>query len=65
MKINESRKSTHSVMNNSGFGGVLFKDGNSEIFIPQQFIFKNGKLKKYAKKLIADAQLNVEHRKVV
>lgn len=48
MKINQSRKSTVSIMSNPHFGGVLLKKGNAELFIPNEMINKKGKLKKYA-----------------
>lgn len=65
MKINESRKSTHSIMNNAGFGGVLFKQDNVELYIPTEFIFKNGKLKKYGLKMLAEAKAKSKYNKAM
>lgn len=62
MKINESRKSTHSIMGHQGFGGVLLKQNDVELYIPNEFLFKNGKLKKYAKN--AWNQHKAKHTKV-
>jgi hypothetical protein len=50
MKINQSRKSTKSIMANQGFGGVLLKEDGIELYIPANWIFKDGRLKKYAQK---------------
>ena len=50
MNICQSRKSTHSIMNNQGFEGVtIIKDG-TEMYIPKEWITQKGKIKKYALK---------------
>lgn len=63
MKINESRKSTESIMANRHFGGMTLKQGNVSMYVPETWINKNGTLKRYAKKvwdeLIADNRKNV------
>ena len=46
MKINESRKSTHSIMNNAKFGEVTIRSGNLSLTIPKNYLFKNGRIKK-------------------
>jgi hypothetical protein len=50
MKINQSRKSTRSIMANQRFGGVLLKEDDVQLFIPSNWIFNDGRLKKYAQK---------------
>lgn len=66
MKVNESRKSTHSIMNHQRFGGVLLKQENFEMFIPKEWIFKKtGAIKKYGLKQIEKAKAQHEIRKAI
>lgn len=50
MNICQSRKSTKSIMAHQKFGGVLLKEDDIELFIPSNWIFSDGRLKKYAQK---------------
>lgn len=52
MKISKSRKSTHSVMNNEGFGLLTITIEGVVINIPEEWLFKNGQIKKYAIKRV-------------
>ena len=51
MKVNNSRKSTVSIMNHSYFGGIILKQNGIEMQIPQEWIMKDGRIKKYALKM--------------
>lgn len=46
MKINKSRKSTESVMANSGFGNVTIIRNGVTIDIPENWMFSTGQIKK-------------------
>lgn len=48
MKINQSRKSVESIMANQRFGGVLIKEGDISMYVPEDWIFADGRLKGYA-----------------
>lgn len=49
MKICQSRKSTHSIMNNGGtFGHMIIRRGEFAITVPNSFLFSDGRMKKYA-----------------
>jgi hypothetical protein len=50
MKINQSRKSTQSIMAHQSFEGVLLKKDGIEMYIPKEWITQKGKIKKYALK---------------
>ena len=58
MKINQSKKSTRSIMAHPSFGGVLLKENDVELFIPSNWIFKNGRLKKYAQRAWKEHKAN-------
>lgn len=47
-KICKSRKSTYSVMNHTGYGGIILHKDGATMFIPQKYITSKGKIKKYA-----------------
>lgn len=48
MKINKSRKSTHSIMAHGGFGMLTITRGNVSILVPEEWLFNDGRIKKYA-----------------
>lgn len=48
MKINKSRKSTHSIMAHGGFGMLTITKNNTTIQIPEEWLFNDGRIKKYA-----------------
>lgn len=48
MKICQSRKSTHSIMAHEGFGLLTIKKGNVVIHVPEEWLFNDGRIKKYA-----------------
>lgn len=48
MKINKSRKSTHSIMAHGGFGMLTITRNNVTIQIPEEWLFADGRIKKYA-----------------
>lgn len=48
MKISKSRKSVQSIMCNPHFGGVLIKEGDIEMYVPEGWILSDGRLKGYA-----------------
>jgi hypothetical protein len=50
MKINQSRKSTHSIMAHQSFEGVLLIKDGIKMYIPKEWITQKGKIKKYALK---------------
>lgn len=47
-KICKSRKSTHQIMNNGGFGLLTITRNNTTISIPEEWLFEDGRIKKYA-----------------
>lgn len=67
MAICQSRKSTHSVMNNQGYGKVTITRGEHSIEVCEDWLFSNGRIKKYATKLIDNmfAELEMENEKKV
>ena len=48
MAICKSRKSTHQIMSNGGFGLLTISRGNTTISIPEEWLFEDGRIKKYA-----------------
>lgn len=54
MKICNSRKSTESIMKNGGFGLLVIKRGNTSVLVPEQWLFSDGRIKKYARTKIDD-----------
>ena len=48
MAICKSRKSTHQIMSNGGFGLLTISRGNTTIAIPEEWLFEDGRIKKYA-----------------
>lgn len=51
-KICQSRKNMHSVMNHTGFGSLVIVHRGVQIFVPNSFMFSDGKLKAYAIKYV-------------
>lgn len=56
-KVCQSRKSKHSIMNHSGFGRLTVTKHGVTIEVPKEYLFEDGRIKKYAMKLI-DKQIN-------
>lgn len=52
MKISKSRKSTESIMNNTGFGMLHITRNGNTISVPEEWLFDDGRIKKYAIKKI-------------
>lgn len=52
MKISKSRKSTHSVMAHGGFGMLSITRNGVTIHVPEEWLFNDGRVKKYAVKNI-------------
>lgn len=53
MKVCKSRKSTHSIMAHGGtFGLLSITRNNVTIQIPEEWLFEDGRIKKYAQKRI-------------
>lgn len=52
MKINQSRKSTHSIMAHSGFGVLTITREGTSILVPKSWLFNDGRIKKFAVKNI-------------
>ena len=48
MSICKSRKSTHSIMAHQGFGMLTIQRGNTIIHVPEEWLFEDGRIKKYA-----------------
>lgn len=48
MKVCKSRKSTHSIMAHPGFGMLTIQRGNTIIHVPEEWLFEDGRIKKYA-----------------
>ena len=48
MRICPSRKSTHSIMNNRGYGNVSLIRNGIEYKFEKSDLFNDGKIKKYA-----------------
>ena len=48
MAMCKSRKSTHQIMSNGGFGLLTITRGNATISIPEEWLFEDGRIKKYA-----------------
>lgn len=48
-KVCQSRKSTHSIMNNEGFGMLFITRNNVTVAVPEDWLFADGTIKKYAK----------------
>lgn len=47
-KICQSRKSTHSIMAHPGFGMLTIQKGATVIHVPEEWLFNDGRIKKYA-----------------
>lgn len=52
--INNSRKSTHSVMNHRGYGSLFVERNGYKVLVPKEYLFKNGKLKKRGRQYIEE-----------
>ena len=48
MKVCKSRKSTHSIMAHPGFGMLTIRRGATVILVPEEWLFEDGRIKKYA-----------------
>ena len=48
VKVSASRKSTVSVMSNPHFGGVTLMKGKVSMFVPKEWLFSDGRIKKFA-----------------
>lgn len=48
MKINQSRKSTHTIMAHPGFGMLTITRNGVTIQVPEEWLFNDGRIKKYA-----------------
>lgn len=48
-KICKSRKSTHQIMNNGGFGLLTITRNNTTISIPEDWLFEDGRIKNMLK----------------
>lgn len=53
-RICASRKRTHSIMANSGFGDLVTYQGNYKIVVPQRYITKEGHIYKRVNKYILE-----------
>ena len=51
-KICASRKRTHSIMANAGFGDLVMYQGGKKIIVPQRYITKEGHIYKRIDKYI-------------
>lgn len=49
MKVSKSRKSVYSIMNHGGFGMLYITRNNMTIAVPEEWLFKDGRIKKFAK----------------
>lgn len=52
MKICQNRKSTHTVMNNNGYGALKIIRNGLSLLVPKEWLFTDGTIKKYAQKNI-------------
>ena len=41
-RISPSRKRTHSIMSNAGFGDLVMYSGGKKLIVPQKYITKEG-----------------------
>ena len=48
IKVSASKKSTQAIMSNPHFGGVTLTKGNVTMFIPKEWLFNDGSIKKFA-----------------
>jgi hypothetical protein len=48
MAICKSRKSTHQIMSNGGFGLLTITRNGTTIAVPEEWLFEDGRIKKYA-----------------
>lgn len=62
MAICQSRKSTHSIMNNQGYGKVTIIRGEYSVEVCEDWLFSNGKIKKYARVLIDEMFAELEKK---
>lgn len=53
-----SRKRTTSIMNNGGFGEIVEIINGIPVIIPESYLLKNGKMKKYALRLLERLRAN-------
>lgn len=51
-KVCYSRKSTASIMNHGGFGDLTVTKHGVTVFVPRSYLFGDGRIKKYAQKMI-------------
>lgn len=51
-RISKSRKRTHSIMSNGGFGILTITRGEYSIQVPEDWLFEDGRIKKYAIKKV-------------
>lgn len=58
-KVCQSRKGTHSIMSHVGFGKLTITKHGVTIEVPPEYLFEDGRIKKYAQKLI-DKQIQRE-----
>lgn len=58
VKVCQSRKSTHSIMSHIGFGKLTIIKHGVTIEVPPEYLFEDGRIKKYAQKLI-DKEINL------
>lgn len=71
MKILKSKKSTHQIMSNPGFGLLTITKGNATITVPESWLCEDGRIKKYARAKIdsmfkkAEAFNSMGHEEVV
>lgn len=52
MRVCQSRKSMHSVMNNTGYGLMTITRNGITVEVPPSYFKKDGNLKKYALEII-------------
>lgn len=53
-RILASRKRTHSIMSNAGFGDLVMYEGDYKIIVPQKYITKEGLVYKRVNKHIVE-----------
>lgn len=51
-KVCQSRKSTVTIMNHGGFGDLTITKYGVTVSVPKNYLFSDGRIKKYAQKLI-------------
>lgn len=51
-RISSSRKRTHSIMSNAGFGDMVMYTGGKKLVVPQRYITKEGLVHKRVNKHI-------------